>query len=122
MDVGIGLNKSLSKDSAKMDAAIKLVKYMTVGKGQEYFCGKPGAGLIPVKKGLGLNMSVYDNASNKEGANNITTGFGKYFVGPREISSSAVKNQFAVVIQNIVNGADVKKELDSLQNMFEREE
>ncbi|MCG8571564.1 MAG: extracellular solute-binding protein [Spirochaetes bacterium] len=116
MDIGLSVNKN----SKNIDAAMKMLEYMTVGKGQDYFCGKPMGGLVPVKKGLDIDMSAYTDKASQEGAKAIVKG-NDLLVNSREISNPSVKNQMAVVVQNVVNGADVKKELDQLQAIADRE-
>jgi len=60
MDVGMAVNKNC----ANKDAAVKLVEFMTVGEGQDFFVGRPSGALIPVKVGLQRDMSAYpDQAS-----------------------------------------------------------
>jgi raffinose/stachyose/melibiose transport system substrate-binding protein len=120
MDVGMGINKNIDKN--KKEAALKLIEYMTVGEGAAYFTGRPGSGLIPVKLGAQMNMSAYPDKASQEGAKNIVEGFSRYFIGSREVSIPAVKNQMAVVLQNVINGADPQKELDELQKIYEREQ
>jgi len=118
MDVGMGINKK----SKNKDACMKLIEYMTVGDGGAYFTGRLGTGLIPVKLGAKMNLDAYPDAASKAGANNIVEGFAKYFVGSREVSIPAVKNQMSVVLQNVINGASPQKELDALQKIADREE
>jgi ABC-type glycerol-3-phosphate transport system substrate-binding protein len=116
MDIGISVNKK----TKNVDAAMKMVEFMTVGKGQVYFCGKPMGGLVPVKRGLNLDLSAYAAKASQDGAKAIAAG-NDLLVNAREISNPAVKNQMAVVVQNVVNGADPKKELDALQAVANRQ-
>jgi ABC-type glycerol-3-phosphate transport system substrate-binding protein len=120
MDVGMGINKQSDKE-VKV-GAMKLIEYMTVGEGAAYFTGRAGSGLIPVKVGAQMNMEAYPDAASQAGAKNIVEGFANYFVGSREVSIPAIKNHMAVVLQNVINGADAKAELDELQKIYEREQ
>jgi raffinose/stachyose/melibiose transport system substrate-binding protein len=120
IDCAISLNKNLKKNPAKLDAALKLLDYMLVGEGRDWQTGRPGAGLIPSLKGASLNMSIYTDKAAKEGVNAIVYATNHDMAGPRGVSNPAVFNQMGVVVQNVVNGNDVKTELDALQAVADK--
>ena len=117
-DIGMAINKN----SKNADAAVKLIEYMALGAGRDYFTGRPGNGLIPSKAGVTLNMEAYPDQASKDGAQAMVDAYGKYMVATREVANTAVKNQLAVALQNIINGSDIQKELDEIQRIAEREE
>ena len=121
IDTGIALNKNLSKDPAKLDAALKLLDYMLVGEGRTYETGRPGAGLIPSLKGVSLDKSIYQDKASSDGVDAIVNTTNNNMAGPRGVSSPAVFNQMGVVVQNVVAGKDIKAELDALQAVAEKE-
>jgi len=121
IDTGIALNKNLSKDRPKLDAALKLLDYMLVGDGRTYQTGRPGAGLIPSLKGVSLDKSIYQDKASSDGVDAIVSTTNNNMAGPRGVSNPAVFNQMGVVVQNVVAGKDIKAELDALQAVAEKE-
>jgi raffinose/stachyose/melibiose transport system substrate-binding protein len=117
MDVGIAVNK----DSKNLDAALKVVQFMTVGSGQKWFTTKEDSGLVPAKIGLQKSAEAYPDKASQDGVKAIIDGYNNYLVASRENSNPEVKNQLAVALQNIVNGNDIKKELDAIQKIAENQ-
>jgi raffinose/stachyose/melibiose transport system substrate-binding protein len=120
IDVGIAFNKNLSKDPAKLDAALKLLDYMLVGEGRTYQTGRPGAGLIPSLQGVSLNKSIYQDKASSDGVDAIVNTTNNNMAGPRGTANPAVFTQMGVVVQNVVAGKDIKAELDALQLVSEK--
>ncbi|MDA3808754.1 MAG: extracellular solute-binding protein [Spirochaetaceae bacterium] len=120
IDVGIAFNKNLSKDPAKLDAALKLLDYMLVGEGRTYETGRPGAGLIPTLQGVSLNKSIYQDKASSDGVDAIVNTTNNNMAGPRGVANPAVFTQMGVVVQNVVAGNDIKAELDALQLISEK--
>lgn len=120
IDVGISVNKTLSKDPAKLDAAIKLLNYMLVGEGRTFQTGRPGAGLIPSLQGASLNKTIYQNKASSDGVDAIVYATNNNMAAPRGVANPAVFTQMGVVVQNIVAGNDIKTELDALQAVSEK--
>jgi raffinose/stachyose/melibiose transport system substrate-binding protein len=121
IDTGIALNKNLSRDRPKLDAALKLLDYMLVGDGRTYQTGRPGAGLIPSLKGVSLDKSIYQDKASSDGVDAIVNTTNNNMAGPRGVSNPAVFNQMGVVVQNVVAGKDIKAELDALEAVAEKE-
>ncbi len=121
IDVGIAVNKNLSKNPAKLDAAMKLLDYMLVGEGRTYQTGRPGAGLIPSLKGVSLDKSIYQDKASADGVDAIVNTTNLNMAGPRGVASPAVFTQMGVVVQNVVAGKDIKTELDALQAVADKE-
>jgi ABC-type glycerol-3-phosphate transport system substrate-binding protein len=121
IDIGIAFNKSLAKDPAKLDAALKLLDYMLVSEGRSYQTGKPGSGLIPTLKGATLNLTPFTDKAGADGANAIVTATNTMMAGPRGVSNSAVFNQLGVCVQKVVLGMDIKAELDAIQAVADKE-
>jgi ABC-type glycerol-3-phosphate transport system substrate-binding protein len=121
IDIGLSLNKNLSKDPAKLDAALKLLDYMLAGEGRAYQTGRPGSGLIPSLQGATLNMTPFVDKSGAEGANAIVTATNTLMAGPRGVSNPAVFSQLGVAVQNVVLGKDVAKELAAIQSVYDKQ-
>lgn len=120
IDIGISLNKNLEKDPAKLDAALKLLDYMLVGDGRTYQTGRPGSGLIPSLLGASLNKSIYQDKASADGVDAIVNATNNNMAGPRGVANPAVFTQLGIVVQNVVAGNDIQKELDALQLVSEK--
>ena len=117
VDVGIAVNKG----TKNQDAALKMLEYMTVGDGQQYFCGNPGAGLIPAKKGMVKDMSGYPDLIAQASIKMFADTYANNLVASRDISSAEVRDQLAIELQNIANGKDVKQALADIQKVYDRQ-
>ncbi len=121
IDIGLSLNKNLSKNPAKLDAALKLLNYMLVGDGRTYQTGRPGSGLIPSLKGATLNMTPFADKAGADGANAIVTATNTQMAGPRGVTNSAVFARLGAAVQNVVIGKDPAAELAAVQAVADRQ-
>lgn len=119
VDIGMAVNKKAVENPAKKAAVLKLLDFMAAGKGRDYFVGRPGGGLIPTLKGSSFNMTAYPDKASQDGVKSMTEAYFNNMVASREVSNSEVKNQLAIVLQNVINGKDPKAELDALQKLAE---
>jgi raffinose/stachyose/melibiose transport system substrate-binding protein len=121
IDIGLSLNKNLSKDPKKLDAALKLLDYMLVGEGRTYQTGRPGSGLIPSLKGATLNLAPFTDKAGADGANAIVTATNTLMAGPRGVSNPAVFAQLGVAVQKVVLGSDPAAELAAIQAVADKQ-
>jgi len=121
IDIGLSLNKNITKDPAKLDAALKLLDYMLVGEGRTYQTGKPGSGLIPTLKGATLNLAPFTDKAGADGANAIVTATNTMMAGPRGVTNPAVFNQLGVAVQKVVLGSDPAAELAAIQAIYDKQ-
>lgn len=118
---GIDLGMAVNKNSLHVAEAMKVIEFMTVGKGQAWFTGRPGAGLIPAQLGMEKDMSAYPHPVEQAGIHMFGEAYASYRVASREVSNLEVKNQLAIELQNIIVGKDIARALRDLQRVADRQ-
>lgn len=113
---GIDTGISINKESVHKDEAIKFIKFMTLGKGQEIFANTYC--VLPVKIGQNIDTENFPEAG-KQGLKLFVDALKYNMVSTRQVTNPLVKDKIGLEVQNVFNGEDVKTALENIQKVTE---
>ena len=112
---GVDLMVCINKDCKNAEAAMKFIEYLSDGWGQQYWVnylqGSPVSNEIKYK-------GTIDGELQQQSIDNVN----KYVAdaaGSRKLSNSEVEKAIHVAMQNVAAGADPKKELETVQQIYD---
>lgn len=113
---GIDTAISINKKSENKETAVKFIKFMTLGKGQEIFVNTYS--VLPVKIGQQIDTTKFSPVG-KAGIQLFESALKNDMVATRQVTNPKLKDTIGVEVQNVFNGSDIKQALENIQKVAE---
>lgn len=115
---GVDVMVSMNKDCKEKEAAMKFIEYLANGEGQQYWVNYLQGS--PVSNEISYTGEV-DGELQQQSIDNVNE-YVTNAAGSRKLSNSEIEKAVQVAMQNVAAGADPKKELETVQAVFDAQE